>query len=345
MQKKQYTLEDFDFDLPEDLIAQYPAETRDASRLFVLDRRNGTYLHTRFSHLHEFLRRGDLLVFNDARVIPARITCARASGGIVEILLVRQVGDRVWLAASNRTRRIRPGEILVPLKNGSIRFMVKKRDSELLEIEPDAVLTEAALSSIGEIALPPYIRRKASALDAERYQTVYARQGRAAASPTAGLHFTEGLMERVRAAGTDAAFVTLDVSWGTFRPVRTHRIQDHSMHRERYTLSEESARSINRARDAGARIIAVGTTALRVLETTHEDGKNTPGSGDTDLFLYPPKTVESADSLITNFHTPRSTLLMLAAAFAGYDMIMKAYREAVEKRYRFFSYGDAMLIV
>jgi len=345
MQKSPYTLEDFDFDLPDDLIAQYPAEKRDAARLFVLERKTGRHIHARFSEAFKFLNPGDLLVFNDAKVMHARILCARTSGGIVEILLTRRLDDRRWLAISNRMKRLNPGEILIPVKNSSIRLKVKKRYRDQLEIDSDTALTEAVLSLTGDIALPPYIRTEASALDEERYQTVYAGRGWAAAAPTAGLHFTEELLEKIRSAGADTAFVTLDVSWSTFQPVRVHNIESHAMHSERYTVSKQAARSINSARGRGGRIIAVGTTALRVLESTFTGHINLPGAGETDIFLYPPKPVKSADSLITNFHTPRSTVLMLAAAFAGYDAIMKAYREAVRERYRFFSYGDAMFII
>lgn len=344
MHNDRYFLEDFYFDLPQELIAQYPAEKRDASRLFVLNRQSGTHIHSHFSRLCDFLRTGDLLVFNDTKVIHAKIPSKRTTGGVVEIVLTKRIDDRRWEAISNKMKRLKQGEKLTPLKNHAISLIITKRIGDNLEIESDISLTEYILNEIGEIALPPYIRRTASGTDEERYQTVFARTGGAVAAPTAGLHFTADLMEKIRIMGVQTAFVTLHVSWGTFQPVRMRNIGNHTMHSEQYTLSEETARAINNAREHGSRIIAVGTTALRVLESTFVNAVNTAGSGETDIFIYPPMRIRSINALLTNFHTPYSTLLMLVSAFASHDAIMKAYGEAINLRYRFFSYGDAMLI-
>jgi S-adenosylmethionine:tRNA ribosyltransferase-isomerase len=345
MRNDQYTLEDFFYELPPELIAQQPQDKRDESRLFVLDRSHESYTHTEFSNLPAFLRKGDLLVLNDARVIHARIPCRRESGGAIEILLTRQIDDRRWNAITNRTKRLRQGETVRPAADASIEFKIRTKRGDAIEIEADRALDEQVLSSIGQIALPPYIKRDANEMDRERYQTVYARESGAVAAPTAGLHFTAGLFEKIMAMGAETVFVTLHVSWGTFQPVRARLIRDHRMHSEKYVLSHETAAAVNGARNSGRRVIAVGTTSLRVLESTYQEGQNIPGEGETEIFIYPPRKVLSADSLLTNFHTPYSTLLMLVASFAGYDTIMRAYQEAVRLRYRFFSYGDAMLIV
>jgi S-adenosylmethionine:tRNA ribosyltransferase-isomerase len=344
MRNDQYTLEDFFYELPPELIAQHPQDKRDSSRLFVLDRSDNSYTHTGFSRLPEFLRKGDLLVLNDAKVIHARIPCRRQSGGIIELLLTRQIDDRRWLAITNRTKRLKPEETVRPVADDSIEIIIRRKRADAIEIEANRALDEPVLSSIGQIALPPYIKRDADEMDRERYQTVYARESGAVAAPTAGLHFTGELFEKIRAMGAETVFITLHVSWGTFQPVRARQIRDHRMHSEKYVVSHEAAAAVNAARKNRGRVIAVGTTSLRVLESTYRNGLNIPGEGETDIFIYPPKKVLSADCLLTNFHTPYSTLLMLVASFAGYDTIMSAYREAVSQRYRFFSYGDAMFI-
>jgi len=345
MRNNHYTLEDFNFNLPPELIAQHPAEKRDASRLFVLDRINNSYTHTEFSHLPSFLRKGDVFVLNDAKVISARIPCRRSSGGTIELLLTRQIDSKRWIAITNRTKRLRSGEKVYPVHNNSIEFLTRAKLDDGIEVESNRILDDAMLSSIGQIALPPYIKRDTTEIDRERYQTVYARESGAVAAPTAGLHFTNELFEMIRMMGVRTVFITLHVSWGTFQPVRVHEIKDHRMHSEIYALSQETAATINTARKNSQRIIAVGTTSLRVLESTYMEGLNLPGEGETQIFIYPPRKILSADCLITNFHTPHSTLLMLVAAFAGYNTIMSAYREAIQQKYRFFSYGDAMLIV
>jgi S-adenosylmethionine:tRNA ribosyltransferase-isomerase len=345
MRNDQYTLEDFFYELPPELIAQLPQDKRDASRLFVLDRNDKSYTHSEFSHLPTFLQKGDLLVLNDAKVISARIPCRRASGGTIELLLTRQIDGFRWAAITNRTKRVRQGETVYPVSNDSIQFIIRTKRADAIEIETNRVLDDQVLSSIGQIALPPYIKRDTTEMDRERYQTVYARESGAVAAPTAGLHFTGELFERIRTMGAETVFITLHVSWGTFQPVRTHQIKEHQMHSEKYVLRQETAAAVNEARKNRRRIIAVGTTSLRVLESTYRNGLNIPGEGETDIFIFPPRKVLSADCLLTNFHTPYSTLLMLVASFAGYDTIMSAYKEAVRQRYRFFSYGDAMLIV
>ncbi len=344
MIKDRYSLEDFYFELPHTLIAQIPTEKRDSSRLMVLNRERGSYEHRAFSELADFLRGGDLLVFNDTKVIHARVRCRRSTGGNVELLLLRRIDDYRWEAICEKMGRLRQGEALVPIKNGSISIRIIKRSGDQLQIESNIVLSESVLHAIGDIALPPYIKRNASEADEQRYQTVFAKEPGAIAAPTAGLHFTDELMSKIKQRGALTAFVTLHVSWGTFQPVRETDIAGHVMHSERYILSKETAAEINRTREQGGRIIAVGTTSLRVIESTFMHGSNNPGSGETDLFIYPPMRVRSINALITNFHTPYSTLLMLVSAFAGYETIMAAYKEAVRLQYRFFSYGDAMLI-
>ncbi|MGL4370035.1 MAG: tRNA preQ1(34) S-adenosylmethionine ribosyltransferase-isomerase QueA [Spirochaetota bacterium] len=340
----KYSLSDFDFELPDELIAQTPSSERGSSRLFVLKRQSGEHIHSLFSKLPDFLNSGDLLVFNNSRVIPARIYFLRPTGSRVEFVLARRLDAMRWYAISNRTARLKQGEVLCAAADDSVKITVRGRSGEYLEIETEREFTDDLLGTIGKIPLPPYIRREPSEEDYARYQTVYAAKPGAVAAPTAGLHFTEEILERIRAKGVRTVFVTLDVSWGTFQPVRTESIEEHHMHSERFELSPEAAAEINAAREDGRRVIAVGTTSLRVLESSFDGCKNIPGCGDTDIFIYPPRKVLSADAMITNFHTPRSTLLMLVSAFAGYDTIMNAYNGAVRERYRFFSYGDSMFI-
>lgn len=340
-----YTLSDFDFDLPEELIAQEPAGERGASRLFVLNRATGERIHSQFTHLPDFLREGDLLVFNDSRVIPARIFFTRASGGAVEFVLARRLDTMRWYAISNKTARLKPGEILSTVADPSVTIRILGRTGEYLEIESSVEFTQELLDHIGKIPLPPYIRREPSEEDKARYQTVYAAKPGAVAAPTAGLHFTKEILSCIAQKKVQTAFVTLEVSWGTFQPVREENIEDHAMHSERYELSAETALAVNTARREGRRIIAVGTTSLRVLESSFNGTENVPGKGETAIFIRPPHTVRSVSSMITNFHTPKSTLLMLVSAFAGYDTIRDAYAEAVRERYRFFSYGDSMFII
>ncbi|TAL37141.1 MAG: tRNA preQ1(34) S-adenosylmethionine ribosyltransferase-isomerase QueA [Spirochaetes bacterium] len=340
-----YTLSDFQFDLPDELVAQHPAEAREQSRLFVLRREPPAFEHAGFHELGSYLRPGDVLVFNDARVIPARLFFRRATGARVEIILASRLDSLRWHALANRTKRLKPGETLVCEGDPGVTVTVRGRAGEYIEVETSREFDDALLERIGAIPLPPYIRRPWRSEDRDRYQTVYARATGAVAAPTAGLHFTTGMLESLRASGVETVFLTLHVSWGTFQPVRTEDLSQHKMHRERYALSAESAGRINAARRDKRRVIAVGTTSLRVLEASLRDGMNEAGEGETDIFIYPPRRALSADGLITNFHTPGSTLLMLVSSFAGYDTVRAAYGEAVRMRYRFFSYGDAMLIL
>jgi S-adenosylmethionine:tRNA ribosyltransferase-isomerase len=342
---KKFTLKDFNFNLPPELIAQYPSARRDESRLFVLNRSLSGYQHKSFYQIKDFLRAGDVLIANSTKVIPARMFFKRISGGLVEIVLTQRLSGSAWLAVSNRTKRLKPGETLQSDNDPSVEFTVQSRVDDFFMIEFNRELTVDVMERIGQIPLPPYIKREASSVDRERYQTVYARNGNAAAAPTAGLHFTDELITELKSKGIIFVYVNLDVSWGTFQPVRNNDISKHKMHSEKFDIPEQTAHEINNARKEKRRLIAVGTTALRVLESTYKDGINSHGSGETDIFIYPPCTVKSIDAMITNFHTPESTLLMLVSAFGGYNRIMDAYRIAVVKKYRFFSYGDSMLIL
>jgi S-adenosylmethionine:tRNA ribosyltransferase-isomerase len=342
--RKTYTLNDFDFDLPDDLVAQTPSVERGGSRLFILKKETGQYIHSRFADLPHFLNSGDLLVFNDSRVIPARLYFTRASGGGVEVVLARRLGVLRWYAISNRTAKLKAGEIITSAVDSSVLIKIIGRSGEYLEIESSQEFTQDLLDTIGNLPLPPYIKREPSDEDKARYQTVYASKPGAVAAPTAGLHFTEDILGRIREKGAVICFVTLEVSWGTFSPVRVDNIEDHVMHSERYEISRETADLVNAARREGRRIIAVGTTSLRVLESSFDGENNRSGAGETAIFMRPPFKVKSVSAMITNFHTPKSTLLMLVSAFAGYDCIRNAYQEAVRERYRFFSYGDSMFI-
>ena len=342
--KRIYGLSDFDFDLPEDLIAQFPVEKRDESRLMAVRRKTGEISHSRFYRLCDYLSGDDVLVFNNAKVIPARLQFSRESGGRVEIILTGKASENRWMVLSNRTARLKSGETLVSAVDPSITMRVLRRVDEYLEVETSRPFDDETLHNIGSIPLPPYIRREAAPSDDEQYQTVYAKESGAVAAPTAGLHFTRELMNAIVEKGITTVYLTLYVSWGTFQPVRHEDISLHKMHSEKFDFDKADAAAVTAARRDGRRIIAVGTTSLRVLESVYTDGVYSGGRGETDIFIYPPREVRSIDALVTNFHMPRSTLLMLVAAFAGYDCIMRAYREAVRNRYRFFSYGDAMLI-
>ncbi|HEX4823371.1 MAG TPA: tRNA preQ1(34) S-adenosylmethionine ribosyltransferase-isomerase QueA [Candidatus Polarisedimenticolaceae bacterium] len=342
-------LDAFDFDLPPDRIAQEPASPRDASRLLVLDRASGALGHRTFRDLPEELRAGDLLVFNDTKVIPARLHGTRPGGGKIEMLLVEPLGAQLWRALLRGSGRVAPGATLrFP---GGLVATPRERDGEAwrVELSTDAESLEALLDREGEVPLPPYIRREGSGAAAEqdriRYQTIYARVPGAVAAPTAGLHFTDAVLAALEARGVERAFLTLHVGPGTFAPVRTERIEDHRLHEEAYDLPDSVAEAIVRARAAGGRIVAVGTTAARTLESrATDDGRVTPGRGRTGLFIYPGFRFRVVDALVTNFHLPRSTLLMLVSALAGTDRVLAAYREAVRSGYRFYSYGDAMLV-
>jgi S-adenosylmethionine:tRNA ribosyltransferase-isomerase len=336
-------VEEFDYELPAELIAQEPLPERDAGRLMVLPREKGEPDHRMIRDLPGLLQAGDVLVVNDARVIPARLRGRKeGTGGKVEILLVEPLGGADWLALAQSSNPLRPGAAIEA--HGARLTVVEARgEGELvvrLPLEGEALWRY--LDEAGEMPLPPYIERPANAGDDERYQTIFARERGAVAAPTAGLHFTPRLLEELRAAGVRVAPITLHVGPGTFLPVRARRVEDHRMHRERYDVPAASAEAVA---SAPGRVIAVGTTALRTLEAAHDGETIRAGPGTTDLFIAPGYRFRAVQGLLTNFHLPRSTLLMLVSAFAGLPRIQAAYREGVARRYRFFSYGDAMLIL
>ena len=336
---------DFYFDLPERLIAQHPLEQRDASRLLVLDRADGSVTHRHFRDLLEYVQPGDCMVFNNSRVIPARLM-GHAVGKTtpIEVLLLTDKGDGLWECLTRTRQKTREGVELV-FGDGLLTATVESVQPDgnrLIRFHYDGIFLEI-LDQLGTMPLPPYIKEKLD--DPERYQTVYSKTPGSAAAPTAGLHFTPELLESLRARGVKLAFVTLHVGLGTFRPVKEDEITDHVMHSEYYIMDEETAEQINSTRQNGGKIWAVGTTACRTLETiADENGTVQPQSGWTDIFIYPGYRFKVVDHLVTNFHLPESTLMMLISAFATREMIMEAYRQAIEEEYRFFSFGDSMLI-
>ena len=341
---------DFFFELPAHLIAQHPPARRDGSRLMVLDRAGGTRAHRRVQDLPSLLEPGTLLVFNNSRVRKARLTgVSAATGGTAEFLLAERVDGRTWKALVQRAKRRRPGSRyrFAPDSPGEVEGELGAAEGEFRLLVFDRALDEAWLERYGHIPLPPYIKRRDTAEDGERYQTVYAEssgEDRSAAAPTAGLHFSGELLAALEARGVETAFITLHVGLGTFLPVRTERVEDHRMHEERFSIDGETARRIGRAKAEGRKVTAVGTTAIRTLESAWDGTGLRAGEGSTSIFIYPGRRFQAADALFTNFHTPGSTLLMLAAAFAGREFILESYAEAVREGYRFFSYGDAMLI-
>ena len=334
---------DFHFDLPPELIAQAPLPERSGSRLLLADGASRRIEDRRFVELPELLRAGDLLVFNDTRVLPARLFGRKASGGAVEILIERISGTHEALAQLGVSKKPRPGARIV-LQDGS-EVEVLAREGTFFRLRFDVVEPlEKLLSRVGRMPLPPYIARDAEAADQERYQTVYAREAGAVAAPTAGLHFDAALLERLAARGIESGYVTLHVGAGTFQPVRAERIEDHAMHREWLNVGAGLVEQIRRTRERGGRVVAVGTTVVRALESAARDGQLAPFAGETQIFIFPGYRITTVDALLTNFHLPESTLLMLVSAFAGREFVLDAYRHAVEQRYRFFSYGDAMLV-
>lgn len=332
---------DFHFDLPESLIARHPLAERRASRLLVLDGPSGALEHRRFSDLLDYLEPGDLMVFNNTRVIPARLFGQKATGGKLEILVERVLDSERVLAHVRSSKSPKPGARIL-IEGAGEAEMLARHDAlfELRFSEPVLPLLER----VGHMPLPPYIDRPDEAADRERYQTVYAQRAGAVAAPTAGLHFDEALLAAIRAKGVETAFVTLHVGAGTFQPVRVERIEDHHMHSEWLEVGQDVVDAVAACRARGGKVIAVGTTSVRSLESAARDGVLKPFSGDTDIFLYPGRPFHVVDALVTNFHLPESTLLMLVSAFAGYPETMAAYAAAVEQGYRFFSYGDAMFI-
>lgn len=337
-------LSDFDYDLPERLIAQHPVEPRDSSRLLVLDRAADKLRHGLFPDLIEYVRAGDTLVFNDTKVIPARLIGRRAdTGGRVEVFLLNEKTDGEWEVLVKPGKRAKPG-MVVEFSEELSCTIVESTDfgGRVVKFSFSGIFTEI-LDRLGETPLPPYIHERLE--DRDRYQTVYARERGSAAAPTAGLHFTPELLDRLKAKGARLAFITLHVGLGTFRPVSVDDIAEHTMHREYYSVSQEAADAVNQAKEGGGRVFAVGTTAIRTLETAARNNRLAAGSGWTDIFIYPGHTFQLVDAIVTNFHLPKSTLIMLISAFAGRERVLSAYREAVEQEYRFFSFGDAMLLL
>ncbi len=337
---------DFWYDLPKELIAQEPAEPRDSARLLVLDRKDDSIGHDVFSNLTDYLKPGDLLVVNNSKVLPARIVgIKQPTGAVCELLLLRQVKGDQWECLAKPGKRMQPGTV-VAFGDGSLTAVVdetREDGNKYVTFRYDTETLYEKLDEFGKMPLPPYITKQLE--DQSQYQTVYAKELGSAAAPTAGLHFTPALMERIKAMGVDIAELTLHVGLGTFRPVQEDDIADHKMHTERYTITEEVAEKIRTAKAEGRRVIAVGTTSCRTLEAvTAKYGEIRACSGETDIFLYPGVELKCIDGLITNFHLPESTLIMLVSAFYGYDKTMAAYKVAVEEKYRFFSFGDAMFI-
>ena len=336
---------DFWYELPEELIAQTPLLQRDSSRLLVLDRENGRVNHRHFYDILEYLKPGDCLVMNDSRVLPARLLGHRPTGGAVEVLLLRDLGDKKWECLCKPGRKMQPGNEVI-FGDGELTATVTdvlEDGNRVVEFHYEGIFLEV-LERLGKMPLPPYI--KAELADQERYQTVYSREVGSAAAPTAGLHWTPELLQKAREKGVKTAFVTLHVGLGTFRPVKAEEITEHHMHSELCMLSAETAKILNETKRNGGRVICVGTTSCRTLESlVNDDGTFEAKSKWTEIFIYPGYTFKAMDGLITNFHLPESTLVMLVSAFAGRENVLNAYNEAVKERYRFFSFGDAMCIL
>lgn len=336
--------QDFWYDLPEELIAQTPLQKRDSSRLMVLDKNTGNVEHKHFFDIIDYLHPGDCLVMNDSRVLPARLLGHRPTGGAVELLLLRDLGDKQWECLAKPGRKLQEGQNIV-FGNGELTAVVRKvceDGNRVVEFLYEGIFLEV-LERLGKMPLPPYI--KAELQDQERYQTVYSREVGSAAAPTAGLHFTKELLEKIQQKGIKTAFVTLHVGLGTFRPVKVEDIHSHHMHSELCMISQETADILNAAKTSGGRIVCVGTTSCRTLESlVNDDGTFEAKSRWTDIFIYPGYTFKAMNALITNFHLPESTLVMLVSAFAGRENVLGAYTQAVAEKYRFFSFGDAMYI-
>ena len=336
---------DFYYDLPEELIAQTPLEQRDSSRLLKLDRKTGRVEHHHFYEIINYLLPGDCLVMNDSRVLPARLLGHRPTGGAVEVLLLRDLGNKRWECLCKPGRKMQVGNEVI-FGNGELTAVVtevKEDGNRIVEFRYEGIFLEV-LERLGKMPLPPYIKEELE--NQERYQTVYSREVGSAAAPTAGLHWTPELLDKVRSQGVKTAFVTLHVGLGTFRPVKTDNIYDHHMHAELCMISAETAEILNQTKAAGGRVICVGTTSCRTIESlVNDDGTFEAKSKWTEIFIYPGYTFKAMDGLITNFHLPESTLVMLVSAFAGRENVLAAYEEAVREKYRFFSFGDAMCIL
>lgn len=335
---------DFYFDLPEELIAQTPLQKRDTSRLLHLNKQTGEISHEHFYDLKSYLKKGDCLVLNDSRVLPARLIGSRPTGGSIELVLLRDLGNGKWECLSRPGRKTRPGQEII-FGDGELTATVVEvieGGNRVVQFHYEGVFLEV-LERLGKMPLPPYIKEELQ--DSERYQTVYSRELGSAAAPTAGLHFTKELLEEIKEMGVKVCFVTLHVGLGTFRPVKAERIEDHEMHSEFCMVPEETARIITETKKNGSRIICVGTTSCRTVESfANDDGTMDPSSGWTNIFIYPGYKFKCLDALITNFHLPESTLIMLVSALAGKENVLNAYKIAVEEKYRFFSFGDAMFI-
>lgn len=335
---------DFYFDLPEELIAQTPLQKRDTSRLLHLNKQTGEISHEHFYDIKSYLKKGDCLVLNDSRVLPARLIGSRPTGGSIELVLLRDLGDGKWECLSRPGRKTRPGQEII-FGDGELTATIVETiegGNRVVQFHYEGVFLEV-LERLGKMPLPPYIKEELQ--DSERYQTVYSRELGSAAAPTAGLHFTKELLEEIKEMGVKVCFVTLHVGLGTFRPVKAEQIEDHEMHSEFCMVPEETARIITETKKNGGRIICVGTTSCRTVESfANDDGTMDPSSGWTNIFIYPGYKFKCLDALITNFHLPESTLIMLVSALAGKENVLNAYKIAVEEKYRFFSFGDAMFI-
>jgi S-adenosylmethionine:tRNA ribosyltransferase-isomerase len=357
--KEKMLLSDFDYYLPDEKIAQEPADKRDSSRLMIVPRQDADFEHHQFNDFYKYLKKGDVLVLNDTRVIPARLRGKKESGGKIEVLLDRPLGEHEFINGQTISRWICLVRASKPFRQGSKARLSKGAEliSEGPTADNKAVIVgltvdgplDTYLDECGEIPLPAYIKRSENEtarfdLDKERYQTVYARHPGAVAAPTAGFHFTEQVLEQLESIGVEIAYVTLHVGPGTFLPVRTQNVEDHKMHAERWSIGSETAGLINRAKQENRRVVAVGTTSVRTLESACDGIEIVPRSGETDLFIVPGYDFKIVDAMLTNFHLPQSTLLMLVSAFAGRKRILAAYQQAVEMNYRFYSYGDAMFL-
>ena len=360
-------LSDFDYFLPKELIAQYPAKRRDASRMMVLDRKDMSIRHKRFSDIVSYVKRGDAVVMNDSKVLPARLHCRRETGGKAEVFLLKKVGKDLYEALMRPASKLFPGRKLFCEDGRLLAEVVENREVGKLIKFADVVNVERDLGRMGRVPLPPYIKREPEKSDEERYQTIYAKKDGSTASPTAGLHFTKEVIERLRQNDVDLAYVTLHVSYGTFAPIKVDDVTFHKMHAESFELPGKTQDIVNKTKAQRGKVVAVGTTTARVLEANadaivgagskpalnHHTRRTRAGlepapttiKGETDFFIYPPYKFRIVDALLTNFHLPKSTLLLLVSAFAGKDFIFEAYAEAIRKKYRFYSYGDCMLIL
>ena len=335
--------DEFSYQLPDDLIAQFPVEQRDSSRLLAMESPSGEITDLEFSNLPGLLKAGDLLIFNDTRVVPARLFGHKETGGKIEILVERILDDQRMLAQVRASKTPKPGSVVHLQKGINLKLKQRQYDMFVIDVIGEMSIFEV-MQHVGHIPLPPYIQRDDDVQDAERYQTVYAKIPGAVAAPTAGLHFTNELIQEITDQGIENVFVTLHVGAGTFQPVRVENIEDHKMHDEYLQVSADVCEKVKQCKERGGRVIAVGTTAVRCLETAVQVNELKPYQGETDIFIYPGYEFKVVDALVTNFHLPESTLLMLVSAFAGRENIMNAYQHAINERYRFFSYGDAMFI-